>query len=97
MITKSKLRRAIELCQEQGVNKLILFGSAADDLRTARDLDFGVEGISGWEIIKLAARIEMEIGVDVDMVDLQKDSEFIRHIKEKGNVLYDIDGSYNRE
>lgn len=88
MITPQKLERAIQICRENGVTKLLLFGSAAQDPENARDIDFAVEGITGWEIIRLAAKIEIETGVDVDIVDLKKESEFIRHIQKNARIVY---------
>jgi predicted nucleotidyltransferase len=88
MITHQSLQRAIQLCKENGVTKLLLFGSAVQDPENARDIDFAVEGISGWDIIKLAAKIEMETGIDVDIVDLKRDNEFIRHIQKNARIVY---------
>jgi len=88
LVTKKKLARAIEICKENGVTKILLFGSAAKNLHEARDIDLGVEGISGWEALALAGKIENEIGVDVDIVDITKESDFINHIKQYGKVIY---------
>lgn len=88
MLTKKKLERAIEICRAKGVTKLILFGSAANDLRIARDLDFGVEGVHGWDSIALAGELENELGINVDVVDITKSSDFVKHILTHGKVLY---------
>ncbi len=88
MITKQKLNRAIEICRAKGVTRLILFGSAAKDLRAARDIDLGVEGVHGWDSITLAGELENELGVNVDVVDISKHSDFVSHILKHGKVLY---------
>lgn len=88
MITKIKLDRAVEICRAKGVTRLILFGSAAKDLRGARDIDLGVDGIHGWDSIALAGELENELGVNVDVVDISKQSDFVSHILKYGKVLY---------
>jgi predicted nucleotidyltransferase len=88
LITKKKLNRAIEICKENGVTRIVLFGSAAKNLHEARDIDLGVEGISGWDALSLAGKIENEIGVNVDIVDISKESDFIDHIKRYGKLVY---------
>lgn len=88
MITKKKLEKAVEICGSKGVTRLILFGSAAKDLRTARDIDLGVEGVHGWDTIALAGELENELGISVDVVDTTKNSDPVEHIFKNGKVLH---------
>ena len=82
------LDKAINICKKFGVTKLVLFGSAVENLSKARDLDLAVDGIRGWRIIELAAELENELNINVDVVRIEKDSKFIQHILSYGKVLY---------
>ena len=88
MVTKKKLDKAIEICTAKGVTRLILFGSAVKDLRAARDIDLGVKGVHGWNSIVLAGELKNEFGINVDVVDITKSSDFVKHILTHGKVLY---------
>ncbi len=83
-----KITRAIEICKDYGVTKLILFGSAVNDLKTARDLDLAVDGINGWKLIELAAELENDLLINVDVVPIKGNDSFINHILPRSKVLY---------
>lgn len=82
------INKAIEICRKHGVTKLILFGSAVNNLENARDLDFAVEGIEGWGLIELAAEIENHLMINVDVVPIEGNSKFINHVLPRSKVLY---------
>jgi predicted nucleotidyltransferase len=42
VVLNKQLERVIELAKEYGATRLILFGSAAENLSTARDIDLAV-------------------------------------------------------
>ncbi len=58
------------LAKAYGATRLILFGSAQASPETARDIDLACDGISGWKLYKLAARLEDEINMPLDLVPL---------------------------
>ena len=82
------INRAIKICRKHGVTKLILFGSAVNNLENARDLDLAVEGIQGWKIIELAAELENDLVINVDVVSIKGNDAFINHILPRSRVLY---------
>jgi predicted nucleotidyltransferase len=87
-VTLEAISRAVEISKEFGAYKIVLFGSSVDDLTSARDLDLAVAGLSGWNIIRLAARLEDELKLNVDVVSLEPQNKFISHILDYGRVLY---------
>ena len=87
-ITDDNIKKAIEISRQFGVSKLVLFGSAVDDINSANDLDFAVEGITGWKLIELAAKLENELKINVDVVAIKPDDKFISHILNYAKVLY---------
>jgi predicted nucleotidyltransferase len=87
-VTLEAINRAVEISKEFGASKIVLFGSSIDDLASARDLDLAVAGLSGWNIIRLAARLEDELKLNVDVVSLEPQNKFISHILDYGRILY---------
>jgi uncharacterized protein len=87
-LTQANYDRIIELAKEYGAKKLILFGSALEDLDKANDLDIATD-IPGWKILRFAAQIEDEFRVLVDIVPLDTPGKFTKAIERKGKVLYE--------
>ncbi len=83
------LQKAIGLAKAYGATRLILFGSALETPAQARDLDLACDGVAGWKLYELAARMEDELGILVDLVPLTPPSRFTRRIETQGRVLYE--------
>jgi predicted nucleotidyltransferase len=75
------------LAREYGATRLVLFGSAADDPESARDLDLACDGVPGWKLYELAARLENELKISLDLIPLQPATRFTRHIERCGRNL----------
>ena len=82
------INKAIETAKQYGVTKLILFGSALENMEAARDLDLACDGINDWTFFELGARLESELNMPVDLVPID-DSNFGKHINKIGKVLYE--------
>jgi predicted nucleotidyltransferase len=57
----SKIEKIVQLARTYGATRLILFGSAMDSSQTARDVDIACDGVPGWKLFELAAKIEDEL------------------------------------
>jgi len=44
--------------------------------------------VKGWDIIRLAAILEDELKINVDVVPIEPNNKFIAHILNYGKVLY---------
>jgi predicted nucleotidyltransferase len=88
MVTRKSIERAIAICREYGVTEIILFGSAASNLRKAHDLDLAIDGQTKGDILDLAVQLEEELSIQVDVVKLFKDDRFSNHIRKTGKVIY---------
>jgi uncharacterized protein len=86
-IRQEHINRAIEIARAFGVERLILFGSAAIDLQHARDLDLACDGVPGWKLYALGARLEEELRVPLDLIPLSPPNRLTRHIEQQGKVL----------
>ena len=70
-----------------GAIRLILFGSAQDNPETARDMYLACDGFSGWKLYELAARIEDEMNIPLDLVPLTPPTRFTQMIERNGRRL----------
>jgi predicted nucleotidyltransferase len=86
-IQREQLERAIALAKDYGATRLILFGSALDRPGQARDLDLACDGVLGWKLYELGARLEEELQVALDLIPLTPSTRFTRLIERKGKVL----------
>ena len=88
-ITQEQIEKVISFAKLYGATSLILFGSAAETPEKANDIDIACDGVQGWKLYELAARLEDELGKSLDIVSLTPPSKFTEYIKSKGRVLYD--------
>ena len=88
-ITQEKINKCIDIVKEYGGTKLILFGSALEDPQNANDLDLACEGVDGWKIYELGARLEELISTNVDLVPLSPKTRFTKYLEKQGKVIYD--------
>lgn len=86
-IRQDQLERAIALAKTYGATRLILFGSAATTPDQARDLDLACDGVVGWKLYELGARLEEELRIPLDLVPLTPPTPFTRLIERRGRVL----------
>jgi predicted nucleotidyltransferase len=69
---------------------LILFGSALEDPENANDLDLACDGVEGWKIFELGARLEELIAAPVDLIPLSLSTRFTKYVEKQGKVIYRI-------
>lgn len=82
-----QLNRIRALAKAYGATRLILFGSALEPARTARDLDLACDGIPGWKIYEFGAKLEELLRAPVDVVPLTPPNRFTAIIEAKGRTL----------
>ena len=86
-IGQAQIEKIITMAKSYGATRLILFGSAAEMPAEARDLDLACDGVPGWKLYELAAKLEEELETPLDIVPLSPPSRFTKHIETKGKVL----------
>ena len=86
-IRQDQLDRAVELARTFGATRLILFGSALERPAEANDLDLACDGVEGWKLFELGARMEDELRVSLDLVPLSPPTRFTRYIERRGKIL----------
>jgi len=88
-IAPTDIDRCATVARDFGATRLILFGSAVESPETARDLDLACEGVGGWDLFRLGARLEEEVSAPIDLIPLGRDERFSRYVEAKGRVIYD--------
>ncbi len=83
----SKIDKIVQLAKTYGATRLILFGSAIDTPQTARDIDIACDGVSGWKLFELAAKIEDELDIPLDIIPLTPATRLTQNIEKRGRVL----------
>ena len=86
-IDQMHIEKALALAKAYGATRLILFGSALEAPRKARDLDLACDGISGWRLYELGARLEEELRIPLDLLPLSPPTRLTRLIEARGKVL----------
>jgi len=86
-VQQKQLDQAVNLAKAYGATRLILFGSALSMPEQARDLDLACDGVMGWELYELGARLEEELRLPLDLIPLTPPSRLTRLIERQGKVL----------
>lgn len=86
-ISLEQLNTIKNLAQSYGATRLILFGSTVDNPAAARDVDLACDGVSGWKLYELAARIEDAINMPLDLVPLSPSNRFVEMVERRGKRL----------
>ena len=55
--------------------------------QAARDIDLACDGVPGWKLYELAAKIKDELDVLLDIVPLTPSTRFTKNIEKKGKIL----------
>jgi predicted nucleotidyltransferase len=82
-----QLDKITALARTYGTTRLYLFGSALDNPDEARDIDLACDGVPGWKLYELAARLENEMDMPFDLVPLSPPTRFTRLIELRGRRL----------
>jgi predicted nucleotidyltransferase len=86
-LNAADIKKIVALARSYGATRVILFGIAVDKPDEARDLDLAFDGVPGWKLFELGARLEEELKVPLDIVSLDPPTRFTRHIETKGQQL----------
>lgn len=86
-VTQAHIEKITSIAKSFGANRLILFGSAVEEPENAHDIDIACDGVQGWKLFELAAKLEQELHMPLDIISLSPPSRFTKHIEVKGRVL----------
>lgn len=86
-LKEADIKKIVSVAKSFGATRIILFGSAVEKPDEARDLDLAFDGVPGWKLFELGARLEEELKVPLDIVSLYPPTRFTRLIEAKGQQL----------
>jgi len=86
-ISQDQFETITVLARSYGATRLFLFGSALDNPVEARDIDLACDGVTGWKLYELAARLEDELNVPFDLVPLSPPNRFTSMVEARGRRL----------
>ena len=86
-IQQEQIQRVIKIAKAFGATRLILFGSAAKEPEQAKDIDLACDGVAGWKLFELGARLEEELKMPLDLIPLSPPNRLTRIIERRGTVL----------
>jgi uncharacterized protein len=87
VLSQDQLTKLTSMAKSYGATRLILFGSALDSPETARDLDLACDGVPGWKFYEMAARLEEEIHLPLDLIPLSPSNRFTAMIERRGRRI----------
>jgi len=86
-IQQEQIKRAIKIAETFGATRLILFGRTATEPDQAKDIDLACDGVPGWKLFEIGARLEEELKIPLDLIPLSPPNRFTRIIERRGTVL----------
>ena len=86
-LNETELNHIREVARAYGATRVILFGSSLDPARKARDLDLAFDGVPGWKLYELGAKLEELLQTSLDIVPLSPATRFTKLIEAKGRAL----------
>lgn len=89
-VFESELAKIVEISKEFGAEKVFLFGSCVEDIKTARDIDIAVKGINHRDFFEYYGKVSLVVDDEVDIIDLDDVREHLRNrILSKGRIVYE--------
>jgi len=83
-----KAKTAAKLLVAHGATEVYLFGSwATGTAKRGSDIDLAIRGIAPRDYFAALGDVLLAIGSAVDVVDLDKDSPFVRHLIEHAAMV----------
>lgn len=81
------LGEAVVMLKAAGAREVYLFGSAARGIwRENSDVDMAVSGLPPEVFFRAMARVSRLLRRPLDLVDLDEDNPFTRHLKSEGKL-----------
>ena len=88
MIQELDKAKIVEIAERYGVTSILLFGSSLREGDDARDIDLAVRGLQRERFFKFYGELIMALSKPVDLLDLDKPSEFSRLVVREGVAIY---------
>ena len=82
------IQRAVEILRSAGCTDVFVFGSLSSGrARKESDIDLAVRGCPKGKFFHLLGRLLLELDHPVDLVSLDSQDPFARHLEEEGDLV----------
>ena len=88
MITEADKKTIRDIAKKYHVKRVLLFGSCLCPDKESDDIDIAIEGISPPNFYKFYGDLLFALPKPVDIIDLSKNSKFVKMVLQEGIVLY---------
>ncbi len=79
---------AVNILKEEGCSEVYIFGSIAEGTSNVNsDIDIAAKGIKKGTFLKVFARLMSALEHSVDLVDMNRNIRFTKHIFEIGDII----------
>lgn len=86
---REDLDKALRILKAEGCTEVYLFGSLAEGrFNEGSDIDLAVKGCPKGKFFKILGKLLMELNHSVDLIDLDRKNDFVKHIEQEGTLLY---------
>jgi predicted nucleotidyltransferase len=86
---RQRVEKAAALLKNAGCKEVYLFGSVAEGSDNENsDIDIAVKGCPPGRFFELLGRLLLELDCRVDLVNLDHEDAFARHLLDKGQLLH---------
>jgi predicted nucleotidyltransferase len=86
---KKRVERAATLLKSAGCKEVFLFGSVAEGNDNENsDIDIAIKGCPPGRFFELLGKLMLELDCRVDLVNLDHEDAFSRHLLNKGRLLH---------
>jgi len=86
---KKRVEKAVALLKSAGCKEVYLFGSVAEgNDNEDSDIDIAIKGCPQGRFFELLGRLMLELDCEVDLVNLDHEDAFSKHLLNKGQLLH---------
>ena len=85
---REDIKKAVSLLKDEGCEEVYIFGSLAEGKdSSSSDIDIAVKGCPKGKFFSILGKLMFELEYPIDLIDLDKDTEFAKHIEKEGTLL----------
>lgn len=85
---REDIEKAVRILKNEGCKEIYLFGSLAEGrINEGSDIDLAVKGCPNGEYFKILGKLLLELNHSVDLINLDRKSDFARFIEQEGVLV----------
>ena len=85
---KTDIDKAVSILKKSGCSEIYLFGSLVSGKSNSdSDIDLAAKGIKKGDFFRVMAKLIASMNCRVDMIDIDRNKAFFKHIFHSGNII----------